>query len=485
MPEGFPTRRLLYAMAWLAPAWALTAIATGGVGWMIGPLRISSRDPFRPFVLGLVVAAFYAWQYPALQQEEDGRWFEHVVGRAGRYAVPLLIVLTCMIGVRFGSFAAAGSDSYGYVSQAALWLRGNLQIAQPWVQEFAWPNREWAFAPLGYRPISADGTIVPTYAPGLPILMALFLGVAGANGPFLVVPALGALTVWLTYRLGREVTGSRLVGVASAAILLATPVFLAHLMLPMTDVPVAAGWTLVLVLALQEPRPRPLAAGIAAGLTLLIRPNLLLLAAVPVLAWSWPAVRRTSAWRDVVTSVLWFGIGLSPAAIAIAGLNTYLYGSPLVSGYGSLGDMYWLSSAVPNLRNYWRWLAQSQTYLVTLAVIPFFASSALRAGERRSSARDGTGQPVCAHADLVCVLQPVRCLVLSTLSTPGHTCARCFDGGGCPVYRHPASRSSEGSGGRVAMPGMCGVRSALCARSVRLRSARLRAAPRACRSLRP
>src|SRR5205085_1410392 len=102
--------------------------------------------------------------------------------------------------------------SYGYVSQASLWLKGSLRIEQPWVQQFSWPEREWTFAPLGYRPLSMDGTIVPTYAAGLPILMAMFQAVFGPNGPFFVVPVLASLTLWLTFDLGRTVTGSRTVG---------------------------------------------------------------------------------------------------------------------------------------------------------------------------------------------------------------------------------------------------------------------------------
>ena len=69
------------------------------------------------------------------------------------------------------------------------------------------------------------------------MLMAVFLGVFGENGPFYVVPVLGACTLWFTYLLGREATGSRTVGALAALLLLASPVFLTHLMVPMSDVP--------------------------------------------------------------------------------------------------------------------------------------------------------------------------------------------------------------------------------------------------------
>ena len=157
--------------------------------------------------------------------------------------VPLVIALD-FCRVRYGSFAAAGSVSYGYVSEARLWLNGTLRVAQPFVDEFSWANREWMFAPLGYRPVSPDGTIVPSYPAGLPIVMALFMGIFGANGPFYVVPVFGAVMLWLTYLLGREVTGHRGVGALAAALLLASPVFLNHVMVPMSDIPAGAGWTL-------------------------------------------------------------------------------------------------------------------------------------------------------------------------------------------------------------------------------------------------
>ena len=130
------------------------------------------------------------------------------------------------------------------------------------MQDFSWPNREWVFTPLGYRPFSPDGTIVPTYPAGLPMAMAVFLAVLGENGPFYVVPVLAAFTLWFTYLLGKEATGSKAVAALAALMLLASPVFLTHVMVPMSDVPAAAGWTLVAVLVLKQ---RYLAAGIVVG----------------------------------------------------------------------------------------------------------------------------------------------------------------------------------------------------------------------------
>ena len=394
MPPSTPIRRSLYLVACLAPVWAVVAFATDGFTLALGGLRIKATEPIRPLMIGALAAAFYLRKYGRADIDHDGRWLLNQLKRAALVAVPILVLMACAIGIHYGSFTAGGSDSYGYVSQASLWLKGSLRIEQPWVQQFSSPIREWMFAPLGYRPISTDGTIVPTYASGLPMVMAIFQAVFGANGPFLVVPVVGALAVWMTYVLGREATGSRAVGTLAALLLLSSPTFLAHLMLPMTDVVVAAGWTLVCLLALGAERPpsretsadhpslggggklrptgtprapRALLAGLAAGATLMVRPNLVLLAMVPLVTW-----------RSRPAAVVRFAIGLAPAVAAIGAINWYLYGSPFTSGYGGLGDLYGWSSAWPNLTHYSLWLVQTQTPLVALAVVPMIARGALR-----------------------------------------------------------------------------------------------------------
>jgi hypothetical protein len=140
---------------------------------------------------------------------EDGQWLRRGIRHSAVAVASMVVVAGLWVGIHYGSYAAGGSDSYGYVSQAPLWLHGDLHIKQPWVAQMTWPQREWSFAPLGYRPSSPDGTIVPTYPPGLPILMAAFLGLFGANGPFYVVPLLGAVALLGTYLLGTELTRSR------------------------------------------------------------------------------------------------------------------------------------------------------------------------------------------------------------------------------------------------------------------------------------
>ena len=364
MAETRLARPLVYMLAWLLPVWAVIAFFTGGVGWMLGPVRLSSRQPLRPLLIGVALAGWYTWKHSRGEREADGRWLLQWSGRAVPLAVAGAVALALFVGLRYGSYAAAGSDSYGYVSQARLWLDGTLRVEQPFVEQLSWPNREWMFAPLGYKPASPDGTIVPTYPPGLPIVMALFLAAFGESGPFYVVPLFGVLTVWLTYLLGREAAGSRGVGAVAAMFLVASPVFLTQTMVPMSDVLGAAGWTLVCLLVLKQ---RSMAAGWAAGLSLLVRPNLFLLAFMPVMAW-----------QNDSSRLLNYAKGLAPAVIAIMAINTFLYDGPLTFGYGGIFESYGLSSLPANAVNYVRWLITTQTPLILLALVPLFVRGTLR-----------------------------------------------------------------------------------------------------------
>ena len=356
-------RRTLYLVACLAPVWSVIACATNGVMFQLGGLRFKATEPVRPLVIAAVAASLYIWRSSAETRETDGVWLAGIIRRLLRWSIPALILMAMLTGIRWGTFTAAGSDAYGYLSQADLWLTGSLRVSQPWVQQFSLPKREWLFAPLGYRPLSTDGTIVPTYAPGLPMLMALFELVGGRNAPFFVVPLLGACAVWLTFELGKRLV-SATVGAFAALLLLTSPVFLAHLLVPMTDVPVTAAWLAVGVLALSANRDRDgrrwaIGCGILAGAALLVRPNLLLLSLIPLVIWRG---RRDLAIR--------YALALVPGVLAILLLNTYLYGSVTSSGYGALSGIFSLGSAWPNLRRYGSWLIQTQTVMVLLALAP-------------------------------------------------------------------------------------------------------------------
>lgn len=267
------------------------------------------------------------------------------------------------LGLRFGTFAASGADSYGYVSQADLWLQGRLIVDEPLADEAPWRYANWTLTPFGYRPGDDRGTMVPTYAPGLPMAMAVFKAVGGADAVFYVVPLLGALAVWLTFVLGTRLGGSQ-VGLLAAAALLVSPPFLFQLMWPMSDVPAMTWWLLATVLAIRGTTVSLAAAGAAAALATLTRPNLVVLA-VPILAFaiSRPGMARERLWRGAA-----FALALLPGPVAIAAINQHLYGSALASGYGTFSTIYAGRHLWPNVVNYSTQLLQTGTPFVGLAL---------------------------------------------------------------------------------------------------------------------
>jgi hypothetical protein len=310
-----------------------------------------------------------------------------------------LAVAAAVLGLRFGTFVASGADSYGYVSQADLWLKRTLVLQQPFNGEAPWRWANWTLSPLGYRPGDRGGTMVPTYSPGLPMLMAVFKAVGGERAIYFVVPLLGALAVWLTFRLGLAF-GDPHAALLAAFALLVSPAFLFQLMWPMSDVPVLAWWLLAAVLATGGSRAHAGLSGFAAAAAILTRPNLAPLvipiaAALVVLAperathasplphvtreGAWPHVTREGAWRAAV-----FVLAMLPGPIAVAVINNYLYGSPLSSGYGSFSTIYAWRYVWANVVNYPLWLVQTQTPFILLALAaPVLLRRAGRAATRR------------------------------------------------------------------------------------------------------
>ncbi|HEY3091562.1 MAG TPA: glycosyltransferase family 39 protein, partial [Vicinamibacterales bacterium] len=180
--------------------------------------------------------------------------------------------------VRWGTFAAGGSDSYCYVYQAERWASGRLQVVEPLALEAPWPDPPLTFAPAGHIPSpTVRGAAVPMCPAGLSIAMAPLAYVGAAfrrpDALFAVVPLFGTLLVWSVYALGARF--SPRVGLASALLAACSPAFLFQLMQPMSDVPAAALWVLATVQATSR-RPRaPLTAGLATSAAILVRPNLL------------------------------------------------------------------------------------------------------------------------------------------------------------------------------------------------------------------
>jgi Dolichyl-phosphate-mannose-protein mannosyltransferase len=271
---------------------------------------------------------------------------------------------TLVVGIHWGTFAAGGSDSSCYLNQARLFEHGTTHIQEPLVTKAPWPKAEWTFTPAGHIPSPVGRElIVPMCPPGLPLAMAFarLLGV----GELFVVPVTGALAVWLTFILGRRLDGD-VPGAAAAVLLACSPIFLFQLVQPMTDVPATMWWLLACVLAIgaNERGARPFAAGLAASMAVLTRPNLLPLA-IPLVAY---LVVRAQDVGQRFRACAAFLLGLVPGVVLLAALQSTMYGSPFATGYGAPEDLFQASRVLPNLQRYSQWLLATHTPVILLAL---------------------------------------------------------------------------------------------------------------------
>ena len=365
-------RRLLLAAAVLSLSWALAVMISGGLLLDTPWGTVSSRHPARPFALaGAAILAYVVWFRRYWTSDLA------IVGRFGpRTACAAAMVAAFLGSVWWSSFFAAGPDASGYVSQAAMWLRGELTWAAPeWVNAATWPDAGATSAPVGYRPGPATQTIVPSYPPGLPLLMAAFQMVGGPDAVYLVVPACGALAVWTTYRIALWFGGGT-AGAVACALLLASPAFLIMLTQPMSDVPAAALWSLAIVAALGGSTIRAFAAGLSVAGAILIRPNL---APLAILIAALVATRSPSL-RSGLARLASFGAAIVPAVVTLGALNTTLHGGPLRSGYGPVENLYDADRILPNLASYVEALIATQTPAVLLALgVPLLLATHARA----------------------------------------------------------------------------------------------------------
>jgi hypothetical protein len=242
-------------------------------------------------------------------------------------------------GLRWGTFTASGADAYGYVSQASLWLRGDLVVEQPLAREVPWPDADWTFSPLGYRPGPHAGTIVPVYPPGLPVVMALFQWAAGPRAVYYVVPMFGAMAIVAVAAFCRRLS-TPTAGAFAALLLAMSPTMLFSVMWPMSDVPAVAWWTLAMALAAGVSIASAAAAGIVAACAILTRPNLVVLA-IPITVYLMARVVKATPPRGrPLARLAAFGTLSAAGAFGIAAVHTWLYGSPLQSGHGDLMTLY-------------------------------------------------------------------------------------------------------------------------------------------------
>jgi len=364
MSDNRVLRKLLLAAAAAAFAIALVVWLTGGVNLRIAGAAVRARDAFRPFAAGLILFVAYVLldrdAVVALLRDRP-----RAIARLATIVACVAALGVTTLSLRYGAFVAGGSDAYGYLSQAYGWARGELPrpFAIPLTLPFA--QGDWTQAPLGYRPGPEPHTMVPTYSPGMPLLMAIAIRVADPIGPYLVVPFSAGAFVIATFLLARRMAGPA-AGAAGAVIAATCPVALFLTLWPMTDVPAAALWTGAAAAALGDRRRDTIAAGACAALAILVRPNLVPLAVLPLL------FRLKVDARPLRAAGLYCAIWM-PAALVIAALNTAWYGSPLLSGYGSNASLYRASNIPINFPRFVEWISETESVAMLVAAVPLIA----------------------------------------------------------------------------------------------------------------
>jgi hypothetical protein len=362
-------RRSLLGLAAVALVVSAAIALTGGVAVRVAGLAIRAQRPWTALTLGLAVLALAATfgGLSAVLDDIRALWLAR-----DRIAVRVAVCAalgSALIGLVWGTWAASGADAYGYISQALQWKTLRLVVPVPLAAGAPWPSPEWTCSPLGWRPGTGPGTIVPTYAPGLPLVMAAAARLAGNSAMFWIVPIAGALAVWLTWRLG-TLLSNRTAAATAAALLAASPTFLFQIVQPMSDVPVTAWWTGALVAMLAG---RPRIGGLCVSGAILTRPNLaplaLWLALWPLLMPSAVSSVSGASWPARLRFSGWFVLGALPGTAAWLGINRWWYGNAFASGYGPAGDLFSSSHVAANAAHYTNWLLHAHTAFIALGLV--------------------------------------------------------------------------------------------------------------------
>jgi hypothetical protein len=269
----------------------------------------------------------------------------------------MLAAAVLVTGLRFNTWTGSGSDGFAYVSQAALFRAGRLELPLPLARRAPWPDATATFAPFGYRAAPGGGAAaVPITSPGLPLLMATGQAIAGHGAAFVISPLAGAGLVWATFVIGCQAR-SRRAGLIAAWLAATSPALLFMVLWPMTDAPAGLWAALMIALLLGATSLRAGLAGLAGAAGVLTRPNFVIITAA---AGVWMLVRagRSSdrhRWRHLLA----FAAGVLPGAVVLVGLNQHWYGSPVASGYGTAGQLLQVSRFGPNVVRYAAWLTDT------------------------------------------------------------------------------------------------------------------------------
>ncbi len=278
-----------------------------------------------------------------------------------------------VVGFRWGTYAAGGSDSSCYALMADAFASGALQPTSELAAQVPWPDAASTFTPGGFVPSESNPSAAsPVCAPGFSVLLAPLVAVGGLDAAFILTPIAGAGLVWLTFVAGRRLAGP-IAGAMAAVLIASSPALLYQVVQPMNDVTTAALWMATFAALIHR---RWMLAGLVCGLALLVRPNLLPLAVVAVFFALGTGDRGFG-----IRNVAQFVVAAIPFGVLVLGLNNGLYGSPFRTGYGQIGHLFDLSALSVNASRYFSWLVETHTPFPLLAFAAPFAVAREKRGD--------------------------------------------------------------------------------------------------------
>lgn len=377
-PRLVRLRRAATALATLSAVWAAVVATTGGVVLQWGDVRVSSRSAWRPAAAALVLIAAALWRTTSAERKQLVGDAARTVDRGAPWLAGSLALLVAATSAVLGGHVAGASDASGYVSQSRLWAAGRVTVPAPVLTDAPWPERGRLVSPLGYRPTTTPDELGPTYAPGLPWLMAAGAAIAGDTGRYAWTPLGSGLLVWGTFAL-TAAAAPPAVALAAALLVAGSPPVLFAAMQTMSDLPVAALWVWVLVWVRRPGTGAAIGAGLVAGLALAVRPNLVLAAGA---VWAASVAADGGPLPARLRRAALGAVPLAMAAVAVALLNRRLWGSPFISGYGGTGELFGAVNVIPNLRAVWGWTAETRGYWTATGLCALIGLAMRREGGR-------------------------------------------------------------------------------------------------------
>ena len=276
-----------------------------------------------------------------------------------------LALFTLLIAINVGA-VAGGADTSGYMHLARLLVNGRLHVPARTIPGLPLSSVPLSlYTPLGFMPSFDGNGLVPTYPTGLPLLIALFLPIAGwshAGDLTMILHSIAGLIV--IYSLSRVLGLSRIWSAFGTLLVAASPLYVFMSLQAMSDVP-SLFWTTAAILAAlkcRESLPFALVAGGAMAVDVLLRPtNILALAPIGVALGVAP--RRWGL----------FILGGVPGAVFFASHAIAAFGHPWETGYGDSYSYFFAANYVPEtLIHYAHWVPILLTPIAAMSLgLPF------------------------------------------------------------------------------------------------------------------